>query len=301
MPLKSNSIASCFNRLLLTTEEGGAQPKDYEARYLGDRVRAIGTTWLGLTIGCSQCHDHKFDPLTMQDFYSMGAFFADIDEASSASEKKVCSRQPCTSHTNCNCSKLLCTPASRIRCTDPQLAEQQREWERQQLAIEAAGKSWQPLAFSDIKAEKGSTLTAQADQSILASGERPDQENYLLTWQPAVDAAAAPTKIAALQLEVLPHESLPAGGSGRAGNGNFVLTEIVARVLRPLDNLSRSSSLLLEHRSNRLKLLTNIPTRNGRLPRPSTTMLARPNWGWAILPDVKNRNSCSSNWLTPLN
>jgi hypothetical protein len=74
-------IGSAFNRLLLTTEEGGAQAKDYEARYLTDRVRAIGTVFLGQTTGCCQCHDHKFDPYTQRDFYSLGAYFADVDEA----------------------------------------------------------------------------------------------------------------------------------------------------------------------------------------------------------------------------
>ena len=73
-------VASAFNRLLLSTEEGGAQSKDYEARMLADRVRAIGAVWLGQTTGCGQCHDHKFDPFTMRDFYSLGAFFADIQE-----------------------------------------------------------------------------------------------------------------------------------------------------------------------------------------------------------------------------
>jgi hypothetical protein len=77
---QQQKVASCFNRLLLTTEEGGAQPKDYEARMLTDRVRAIGTVWLGQTFGCCQCHDHKFDPIQTRDFYSMGAFFADIQE-----------------------------------------------------------------------------------------------------------------------------------------------------------------------------------------------------------------------------
>lgn len=75
-------VASCFNRLLLTTEEGGAQPKDYESRMLTDRVRAVGAVWLGQTTGCAQCHDHKFDPITMRDFYSLGAFFADLNEPS---------------------------------------------------------------------------------------------------------------------------------------------------------------------------------------------------------------------------
>ncbi|MHB8973645.1 MAG: PSD1 and planctomycete cytochrome C domain-containing protein [Pirellulaceae bacterium] len=73
-------VGSAFNRLLLTTEEGGAQAKDYEARMVADRVRVIGTAWLGQTTGCAQCHDHKFDPFTQRDFYSLGAFFADIEE-----------------------------------------------------------------------------------------------------------------------------------------------------------------------------------------------------------------------------
>jgi mono/diheme cytochrome c family protein len=73
-------VGSAFNRLLLSTEEGGAQPKDYEARMLTDRVRAIGAAWLGQTTGCAQCHDHKFDPFATRDFYSLGAFFADIQE-----------------------------------------------------------------------------------------------------------------------------------------------------------------------------------------------------------------------------
>jgi hypothetical protein len=82
MPDKNQStlIGSGFNRLLLSTEEGGAQPKDYEQRMLTDRVRAVGAAWLGQTTGCAQCHDHKFDPFTMRDFYALGAFFADIQE-----------------------------------------------------------------------------------------------------------------------------------------------------------------------------------------------------------------------------
>ncbi|MDQ3621385.1 MAG: DUF1549 domain-containing protein, partial [Verrucomicrobiota bacterium] len=77
---QEEKVGSAFNRLLLSTEEGGAQPKDYEARMLTDRVRAVGTVWLGQTIGCAQCHDHKFDPITSRDFYALGAFFADIKE-----------------------------------------------------------------------------------------------------------------------------------------------------------------------------------------------------------------------------
>jgi hypothetical protein len=77
---QESQVGSAFNRLILSTEEGGAQPRDYEARMLADRVRAIGTVWLGQTTGCAQCHDHKFDPFSTRDFYALGAFFADIQE-----------------------------------------------------------------------------------------------------------------------------------------------------------------------------------------------------------------------------
>ena len=73
-------VASGYNRLLQTTEEGGAQPKEYVAIYAADRVRNISGAWLGGTLGCAQCHDHKYDPYTTKDFYSMAAFFADIKE-----------------------------------------------------------------------------------------------------------------------------------------------------------------------------------------------------------------------------
>jgi hypothetical protein len=77
---KWQKIASAYNRLLQTTEEGGAQAKEYEAKYAADRVRNFGQVWLGGTIMCAECHNHKFDPYTQADFYSLAAFFADIQE-----------------------------------------------------------------------------------------------------------------------------------------------------------------------------------------------------------------------------
>ncbi len=74
-------IASGYNRLLQTSHEGGVQQKEYLAIYAADRVRNVSEVWLGATMGCCQCHDHKYDPLTSRDFYSMAAFFADLDEA----------------------------------------------------------------------------------------------------------------------------------------------------------------------------------------------------------------------------
>ena len=74
-------VASCYNRLLQTSHEGGVQPKEYLAIYAADRVRNVSAVWMGATVGCAQCHDHKYDPYTMRDFYSLAAFFADLDES----------------------------------------------------------------------------------------------------------------------------------------------------------------------------------------------------------------------------
>jgi hypothetical protein len=74
-------VASGYNRVLQTSHEGGVQPKEYLAIYAADHVRNLSTVWMGATLGCAQCHDHKYDPYMTRDFYSIAAFFADIDEA----------------------------------------------------------------------------------------------------------------------------------------------------------------------------------------------------------------------------
>ncbi|MBX3423398.1 MAG: PSD1 domain-containing protein [Pirellulaceae bacterium] len=79
-PTLEQRIATGYNRVLQTTHEGGLQPGEYRAIYAADRVRNLSAVWLGATVGCAQCHDHKFDPYTMHDFYSLAAFFADIDD-----------------------------------------------------------------------------------------------------------------------------------------------------------------------------------------------------------------------------
>lgn len=73
-------VATGYNRLLQTSHEGGLQPKEYRAIYAADRVRNVSSVWMGATMGCAQCHDHKYDPYTSKDFYSLAAFFADIDD-----------------------------------------------------------------------------------------------------------------------------------------------------------------------------------------------------------------------------
>ena len=123
-------IGSAFNRLLLTTEEGGAQPKDYEQRMLTDRVRAIGAAWMGQTTGCAQCHDHKFDPFSQRDFYSLGAFFADI------TEKPIGVREG---------GMVIGTPAQEAQLAklDAAVAQAKKKFEAVRLQLDAAQKEWE--------------------------------------------------------------------------------------------------------------------------------------------------------------
>jgi hypothetical protein len=158
-------VGSAFNRLLLTTEEGGAQPKDYEARMLTDRVRAVGAAWLGQTTGCAQCHDHKFDPFTTRDFYALGAFFADIKEPIIGRPEE---------------GMLVATPEehARLAALDAALAEAkkkfdaaQRQWE---VEFAAAGATL-PELLPDTKATDAEKYEAKEAAAGLAT--EPDKRS----------------------------------------------------------------------------------------------------------------------------
>ncbi len=99
-PTPEQLVATCFNRLNMMTREGGAQPKEYLAKYAADRVRTVGMTWLGSTFGCAECHDHKFDPISTKDFYSLAAFFADVKQWGVYSDYKYTPNEDLKGFTN---------------------------------------------------------------------------------------------------------------------------------------------------------------------------------------------------------
>jgi hypothetical protein len=218
-------VASAFNRLLLTTEEGGAQPKDYEARYLTDRVRAIGSVWLGQTLGCCQCHDHKFDPASQRDFYSMGAFFADIKEPI------IGSRGPGMLVPTDDQAKEIERHAKAVAGlqrdfdgSHPEIADAFAAWQREQRAALAADALWTRQKPARVESTGGATLKIRDDLSVIASDKNPDKDTYTLQFTNDVSG------VLGLRIEALPDDALPSKGPGRSGNGNFVLTEVVARV-----------------------------------------------------------------------
>ncbi len=211
-------IASGYNRLNMTTREGGAQAKEYLAKYSADRVRNTSVAFLGSTMGCCECHNHKFDPFTTEDFYSFAAFFADVQETAVGEQKPI--NLPVFDQTDrtaeidaeiAKLQKVLDTPT-------PELDAAQAEWEKT-VAAASEKPRWTLLRTTERKSAGGAELALMTDHSILAKGNSPDKDTYSITVQTRLKG------ITAFRLEVMPYNTLPKQGPGRAGNGNFVLTE----------------------------------------------------------------------------
>ncbi|MEO2045012.1 MAG: DUF1549 domain-containing protein [Pirellulales bacterium] len=254
-------IASGFNRLNMTTREGGAQPKEYQAIYLADRVRNTSAIFLGLTMGCAQCHDHKFDPITMRDFYSWGAFFADLEETSvGVQEAKTLRpvrhepRQTVLDDRVATLQQVLTTPTSELDAA-------QLEWEKNLKNLPGV---WTPLEPISQTTQGGAHLVPLRDGSIqLKEGKSPDRDEYTIEFETDL------TSITALYLEAMPDTKLPEGGPGRGVNGNFVLNELQVLVDGLPVKLTRANATFSQ---------TGYPVEHAIDGKLET--------GWAILPKV---------------
>ncbi len=216
-PTRDQMIAAGYNRLGMMSAEGGVQPKEYLAKYMAERVRNLGGAWLGVTLGCCECHDHKYDPFSAKEFYQFAAFFADIEErglyGGSDWGPKISVPNSSQQQQLDQLDADIAAQRDVLNRTTAEISAQQIAWEAEQEA------KWHPLTPSHLETAAGTTLTQLADGSILASGESPANDTYTLTFD------SWPTGITALRIDALPHESLPHNGPGRAGNGNFVLSE----------------------------------------------------------------------------
>ncbi len=222
-PNESQLVASGYNRLLQTTEEGGAQAKEYIAIYAADRVRNVAGVWMGMTVGCAQCHDHKYDPVTMRDFYSLAAFFADIKENAVGKRKpnlKLYSDADKAKLQSLN-DEVAALRLPKLLATNAQLAASlekgQEEWETKIAAATAAGDSvWKSPEPSQVDADGGVVLKRQEDGSYLSTAGNPDKGTYTYRIE-----TSGP--VHAIRLEVFSDASFPNQGFSR-GNGNIVLT-----------------------------------------------------------------------------
>lgn len=226
-PTREQRIASGYNRLGMMSAEGGVQDQEYLAKYIAERVRNVSGAWLGITFGCAECHDHKFDPFTMRDFYSLEAFFADIQErglyAGAHADGNWGASMPVPTPQQ---ESALAELDGRIAATKKQLETPTAELAAAQEAWEKGQPQWTLLKPAGMRSQEGVTLAQREDGSILASGANPATDTYVLEF------ATLPAGVTALRLEVLPDDSLPKKGPGRAGNGNFVLSEITAQIKR---------------------------------------------------------------------
>jgi len=217
--------ATCYNRLNMVTRENGAQAKEYLVKYMDDRVRTLGTAWLGVTIGCAQCHDHKFDPFTQKDFYRLGAFFADIDEvgvydtnyaptmfvADLTYPEKAQEIQQLEGELKGLREDLLAAPYD----TDEQAA--MGEWRaalRRYLAAQPG--IWRAVEPLDIQSQKGTEFTLLNDRSILTENSQP-YDVYTVRFKPQ------PGTIQAIRVEVLPRESF---GGNLSAQGGVILQNV---------------------------------------------------------------------------
>jgi hypothetical protein len=214
-PTDDQLIASAYNRLLMTTEEGGAQAKEYLAKYSADRVRNASTVWLGMTLGCAECHDHKFDPYSTKDFYAFAAFFADLQEAAVGKQKPRQFPSP--------------TQAKQLAALAEQLANVQKQIEQTPIA-DAEQTAWEaerkdkgtkgiPKNITDILAiEVGKRTSAQAKAVATwfrahAAPATATARQHLadLTQQKAALDAAIPATMVAVAGTPRPIRVLPRG------------------------------------------------------------------------------------------
>ena len=219
-------VASGYNRLGMMSAEGGVQEKEYLAKYVAERIRNASTVWMASTMGCCECHNHKFDPFTQKDFYSFGAFFADLKERGlydGGVDWGPSMRLP-TAEQKARLEKLETDIAAVKKTLDAvsndTLAAGRAKWEVEVRARDTAHTlAWEVAKPLTAVSSGGSTLTIQQDGSVLASGKLPAFDTYTVT----LPSGARP--IAAIRLEVLPDGSLPGDDIARAST-YFVLSEV---------------------------------------------------------------------------
>jgi len=217
-PTKSQVVATAFHRNTLINEEGGTDKEQFRNEAVVDRVNTTGAVWLGLTVGCAQCHTHKFDPITHREYYQMFAFFNQGSDVNNKGETLSVRR-----------GEIFGTPVEipePPKPTEAELTKRQADWEKQELArlgkpavAGPAATKWTPAKYLEYDTTTGAGFQLLPDNSLLADGRGAFNDTYRVVAQTALQ------RIAAVRLRVLTHESLPKQGPGMAGNGNFVLTD----------------------------------------------------------------------------
>jgi hypothetical protein len=214
-------IATGFHRNTLFNNEGGVDQAEARHLVIVDRVNTTATVWLGATLACAQCHDHKYDPFPQRDYYRLYAFFApgDYREVGPANvgemryvEPSIEAPTPEQERRRAELREAVARLGRVLATPTPELAAAQAAWERA-----LPREPWTVLRPETAASRDGATLEILDDGSVLAGGASPAKDTHTLDVRTSLEG------ITLLRLEALPHDRLPAKGPGRAGNGNLVL------------------------------------------------------------------------------
>jgi hypothetical protein len=226
-PTLEQQIATGFNRNHGITWEGGIIPEEYRLEYVADRANTTAMVWMGLTMGCARCHDHKFDPITQREFYEYSAFFNTIPEQGNDG-------------LNGNAMPFITAPdeahESALGELDTTIAALEARYEAPSAELDAAFATWEESTATawrgvwtvlrpfSAHSEGGATLRIQDDGSIRAEGRHPESDTYeIVTF---TDLRG----VGAIRVEAMADERLPRGGPGRASHANFVLSELEVEI-----------------------------------------------------------------------
>jgi Protein of unknown function (DUF1549)/Protein of unknown function (DUF1553)/Planctomycete cytochrome C len=212
----SQKVATGFHRNTMINEEGGIDIAEFRFASVVDRVATTGTVWLGLTVGCAQCHSHKYDPISQREYYGFFAFLNNADEP------EIDVPDPAVAARRDSLGREVARLEAGLRDHYPSegpgsLKAKVAAWEKTIKPVH-----WTVLNPTSLASKKHATLTVLPDGSVLASGDKPNNDVY------TVELTTDLKGITAMRLEVLTDSSLPEGGPGRAPLfqvGDFLLTE----------------------------------------------------------------------------
>ncbi|RBP35211.1 cytochrome c [Roseimicrobium gellanilyticum] len=212
---ESQLVATAFHRNTMTNTEGGTDDEEFRVAAVKDRIATTMQTWMGLTLGCAQCHSHKFDPITQQEYYEFFAIFNQTEDSDKGDEYPTLPKPtPEQKQKTETLQGEIAALEKRMNETaSPELQKELAAWEN---TIKQPTK-WEPLAVTSLKSEKGVKLQQTEDLSILADAAESDVHT--------LEATTQGKRITGVMVEALASDSLPGKGPGRSGGGNFVLSE----------------------------------------------------------------------------
>ena len=217
-------VATGFLRNSMLNEEGGVDPEQFRTEALFDRMDCIGKSILGLTIQCAQCHEHKFDPISQEEYYQLFAFLNNDHEASRV--YYTIDRRMKIDHLKRQISQLK----TNLQHAHPDWHERMNLWED---SVKGNQPDWTVVKIQNTTGDNGVRYYSYDDGSLRASSYAPTQ------WTAKFTGSTELSKITAFRLEQLPDPNLPCGGPGRSIYGMSALSEFGIEA-GPQDDMSKT-------------------------------------------------------------